>query len=116
MDLRAEINQREGGVLYPIISGFGPRAIGGAAAENDRNKFLDLTAFGTGLRKNVLTRIKLSRFWQKSGKKISRATQHTPNAHAMFRRNVPHGKAIEPARGFKLEPDRGSSPRRYQLS
>jgi len=44
MNLRAKSHHREGGVLYPIILGFGPRVIGCAAAENDRIEFLHLAA------------------------------------------------------------------------
>ena len=49
MNLRAKSHHREGGVLYPIILGFGPRVIGGATAKNDSIEFLDLAAFGTVL-------------------------------------------------------------------
>ena len=51
MDLRAESPHREGGVLHPIMLGFGPRVIGGAAAENERIEFLDLAALRLVLRK-----------------------------------------------------------------
>ena len=52
MDLRALSHHREGGVLHPIMLGFGPRVIGDAAAENEKFEFLDLATLGAVLTKN----------------------------------------------------------------